>query len=187
MKRNTNYPNAMILFALAFVLALLLAAPASPVAAQHPPSQQPPLSDSVEGGIPPQVNQLIDLLDDPAVRTWMDQQRSARNPPQTSPAEPRQPQATLSTFTASRLALIRQHLQTLAAALPNLPGELRQAASVLLQDLQNRDPIVSSSCSPPASRCLGSASNGCSGTPPRVSAPACATANWNPSPSACAA
>src|SRR5690242_17129158 len=96
MKRHTNFPDAMILFAPVLVLALFLAAAASPVAAQHPPPQQPPPSNSVEGGIPPQVNQLLDLLDDPAVHTWMDQQRSARNPPQTSPAEPREPQAMLS-------------------------------------------------------------------------------------------
>jgi len=53
MKAHTNYLNAVILFALAF----LLAAATGPVAAQQP---VPP--DSVEAGIPPQVHQLIDLL-----------------------------------------------------------------------------------------------------------------------------
>src|SRR3954451_16086563 len=118
MKRHTTYPNALILFALAF----LLAAGTSPVAAQQ---------------IPPQVHQLIDLLDDPAVRAWIDQQRTAHNPPQTSPVEPQAPQATLSTFTASRLALVRQHLQALAAALPNLPGEFRQTGFVLMRELRD--------------------------------------------------
>ena len=125
MKVHTNYLNAVILFALAF----LLAAATGPVAAQQP---GPP--DSVEAGIPPQVHQLIDLLDDPAVRTWMDQQRAARNPPQTTPVDP---QATLSTSTAARVALVRQHLQSLIAALPNLPGEFRQTSSVLLGELRD--------------------------------------------------
>ena len=125
MKVHTNYLNAVILFALAF----LLAAATGPVAAQQPVSP-----DSVEAGIPPQVHQLIDLLDDPAVRTWMDQQRAARNPPQTTPVDP---QATLSTFTAARVALVRQHLQSLIAALPNLPGEFRQTSSVLLGELRD--------------------------------------------------
>lgn len=120
MKIHTNYLNAVILFALAF----LLAAATGPVAAQQP---GPP--DSVEAGIPPQVHQLIDLLDDPAVRTWMDQQRAARNPPQTTLVDP---QATLSTSITARVALVRQHLQSLIAALPTLPGEFRQTSSVLL-------------------------------------------------------
>jgi hypothetical protein len=47
MKRHTNSLNAMILFTLAF----LLAAAASPVAAQQPPSP-----GGVESGIPPQVH-----------------------------------------------------------------------------------------------------------------------------------
>ena len=136
MKRHTNYPNAMILFAQAFLpaflLTFLLAAAASPAAAQQPP---PP--NAVESGIPPQVRQLIDLLDDPAVRAWMDQRRTARNPPQTSAVEPQEPQATLSTFTASRLALVRQHLQALAAALSNLRENLRQTGSVLMRELRD--------------------------------------------------
>ena len=130
MKVHTNYLNAVILFALAF----LLAAATGPVAAQQP---VPP--DSVEAGIPPQVHQLIDLLDDPAVRTWVDRQRAARNPPQTTIVDQ---QETLSTFTTTRLALIRQHLQALIAALPNLPGELRQTSSVLLGELQDRGLIT---------------------------------------------
>jgi small-conductance mechanosensitive channel len=48
-----------------------------------------------------------------------------------------EPKAALSTFTATRLALVRQHLHALASALPNLPGEFRQAGSVLLRELQN--------------------------------------------------
>jgi moderate conductance mechanosensitive channel len=129
VKRHTNYPSAMLLFAQAFLLTFLLAAAASPATAQNPP---PP--NAVESSIPPQVHQLINLLDDPAIRTWMDQQRTAHNPPQTSAVEP---QATLSTFTASRLALVRQHLQALAAALPNLPGEFRQTGSVLMRELRD--------------------------------------------------
>ena len=125
MKVHTNYLNTVILFALAFFLAAAI----GPVAAQ-----QPKPSDNVEAGIPPQVHQLIDLLDDPAVRTWMDQQRAARNPAQTTPVDP---QATLSTSTAARVALVRQHLQSLIAALPTLPGEFRQTSSVLLGELRD--------------------------------------------------
>ena len=60
-----------------------------------------------------------------------------RKPPQWN-----RQQATLSTFTASRLALVRQHLQALAAALPNLPGELRQTGSVLMRELRDRGLIA---------------------------------------------
>jgi moderate conductance mechanosensitive channel len=130
MKVHIDHLNTMILFVLAF----LLAAATGPAAAQQPVSP-----DSVEAGIPSQVHQLIELLDDPTVRTWMDQQRAARNPPQTAPVRT---QAPLSTFTATQLVLLRQHLQTLAAALPNLPGEFRQTGSILLGELRDWELII---------------------------------------------
>jgi small-conductance mechanosensitive channel len=130
MKVHIDHLNTMILFVLAF----LLAAATGPAAAQQPVSP-----DSVEAGIPSQVHQLIELLDDPTVRTWMDQQRAARNLHQIAPVRT---QAPLSTFTATQLALLRQHIQTLAAALPTLPGEFRQTGSILLGELRDWELII---------------------------------------------
>jgi len=87
--------------------------------------------------MPWQVHELISLLEDPAVHDWIERQRTAYQQPETSSVVPPDPQDSVFTYTASSLMLIRQHLEALAAALPNLPREFRQACSVLLRELRN--------------------------------------------------
>jgi small-conductance mechanosensitive channel len=95
-----------------------------PAHAQTAPAQDPP---------PPQVQQFLQLLQDPAVRGWIDQQR------QTAPAPvATRPPATASEMMAARTADLREHLASLVAAVPRLPGEFRSAAERLLQEFQGR-------------------------------------------------
>jgi len=103
----------------AIVLLLLSCAAAAPVWAQDAPAAQ---KDT-----PPQVRQLLDLLADPAVRDWLQQQHAA----QAAAAAPASPETTPSSLLADRVAAIRQHLQTLAAALPTLPDEFERAGIIL--------------------------------------------------------
>ncbi|WP_312895191.1 mechanosensitive ion channel family protein [Microvirga sp.] len=85
---------------------------------------------------PPQVQELLRLLDDPATRTWIDQQK----PPAASPGDdtPQQPPAMNSEMLAVRVEALRAHLGSLAAALPRLPQEFRRASGLLSQELQSR-------------------------------------------------
>lgn len=85
---------------------------------------------------PPQVQELLKLLDDPATRTWIDQQRQ----PVTSPSGPKpsEPQDTGSEILAARVEALRTHLASLAAALPRLPKEAGRAGDLLSQELQRR-------------------------------------------------
>jgi moderate conductance mechanosensitive channel len=81
---------------------------------------------------PPQVQQLLQLLHDPAVRQWIDQQH------QPAPAPVMAEPATPTSRMAARTASLREHLAALAAAAPRLPSELRSAADRLLAELQGR-------------------------------------------------
>jgi hypothetical protein len=100
--------------------------------AQAPSTQNPP---------PPQVQQLLNLMQDPAVRGWIDQQQ--KSSPVIAEQSPAATRTTASEMTgsemmAARTASMRDHLAALAAAAPRLPGEFRNAADRLLAELRGR-------------------------------------------------
>jgi len=95
--------------------------------AQAPATPSPP---------PPQVQQLLNLLQDPAVRGWIDQQQPAATPTLAGPPP------TASEMMAARTANMREHLASLAAAAPRLPGEFRSAADRLLAELRGHRPVA---------------------------------------------
>jgi len=78
------------------------------------------------------VQGFAKLLDDHAVRSWLEQARSEQGAAAPSGG------TTDSVQIASRLSEVRQHLSTMAAALPRFPGELRRASNLLLQELKDR-------------------------------------------------
>src|SRR5918993_2790915 len=125
MQSDRNAPARLLcsLALLFFVLAGSLSANAQAPAAQSPP--------------PPQVQQLLNLLQDPAVRGWIDQQQQpAPGPPPTAS------EMTASEMMAARTASLREHLAGLAAAAPRLPSEFRSAADRLLAELHGRRPVA---------------------------------------------
>lgn len=85
---------------------------------------------------PPQVQQLLQLLQDPAVRAWIDQQHPTALTPVPGKAEHAAP--TFSTMMVARTESMRAHLAALAAAAPRLPSEFRTAADHLLAELHGR-------------------------------------------------
>src|SRR5688500_16699328 len=88
---------------------------------------------------PPQVQELLKLLEDPATRTWIAQQKQATAPGEAPPQQtPQQPRDTNSEMLASRGEALRTHLASLVAAVPRLPHEVTRAANLLAQELQSR-------------------------------------------------
>ncbi|SCX82584.1 mechanosensitive ion channel family protein [Microvirga guangxiensis] len=85
---------------------------------------------------PPQVQELLKLLDDPATRTWIDQQRQSAAPPREPTSS--EPQGMDSQMLATRVEALRAHLAALAAAVPRLPQEAARAADLLAQELRSR-------------------------------------------------
>ncbi|MFO1072579.1 MAG: mechanosensitive ion channel family protein [Geminicoccaceae bacterium] len=105
----------------AWALVSCLATLAGPVAAAAAPA--PPT--------PEQVRALTQLLADPAVRQWLQQQAEA------APAAPPEEQLAdgLSQLASARVEIWRSHIEELKAALPRLPGELAAAVATLAADL----------------------------------------------------
>nr|WP_279306588.1 mechanosensitive ion channel family protein [Microvirga solisilvae] len=81
---------------------------------------------------PPQIQELLRLLDDPASRAWIDQQR------QVAAVSKQEPQGSGAEMLMLRVEAMRTHLSALAAATPRLPEEARQAGNLLSQELQSR-------------------------------------------------
>ena len=105
-----------------FALAVLLGS-AAPVLAQD---QTQPASEAP----PHQVELLLDLLRDPAVQKWLEQQPTAGAAAEAEQPAPTQ-QASAGGYFAQRLEYLRNNLQLLAAARHKLPGELERARIIL--------------------------------------------------------
>ncbi len=132
--------------------ALIVAAPAamaqSPSAAPSAPVAAPTAAPTAEAP-PERVRQLLDLLADPTVQAWIDARRlpspAAPTPataaPSAAPALPAMAQHvedTLWTGIAARISFVRQHLEALVRAIPNVPADLAGAWAILQLELQQR-------------------------------------------------
>lgn len=76
------------------------------------------------------VEELFRLLEDPEVRAWLEESRRAAAPPAAE-----QPAMSVmgnpGGYLADRVAAIRQHIDGLLAAIPEMPREVAQAGTVL--------------------------------------------------------
>jgi len=122
---------------LGFVLLLGMAAPA---AAQQDQAQQ-----DAAGAPPHQVELLLDLLRDPAVQQWLEQQptigEAAEAQAQSAaPAAP--PPPSMAGYFAQRLQYLRDNLALLAAARHKLPAELERARIILSLEFQEHGLIA---------------------------------------------
>jgi small-conductance mechanosensitive channel len=106
----------------------LLLSVAGPAAAQQEQGQD------AAGQPPQQVELLLDLLRDPAVQQWLEQQPTIGDAAeaQAQPAAPAAPQQqSMAGYFAQRLVYLRNNLQLLAAARHKLPAELERAGIIL--------------------------------------------------------
>ena len=94
-----------------------------PVAAETPP--------------PAKVEQLLDILSDPEVRTWLEAQSKSL------PAVAPQPEAARDgAMMSSGLAMIRSHAEGLIRAFPALPAQFERARNILLAEFQDEGLFV---------------------------------------------
>jgi small-conductance mechanosensitive channel len=118
----------------AWLLAIVLATTAlGPVAMAATKTAVPAATESAEP--PPQVQALLNLLADPAVRAWLEKQKPGAAPSPGSDAP--QPQSA-SAFLAERVRAIRAHLESLVEAGPRLPAELSEAGTILYLEFEER-------------------------------------------------
>ena len=114
-------------------LAVLLGS-AAPVLAQE---QAQPASEAP----PHQVELLLDLLRDPAVQKWLEQQPTVGAAAEAEVPAPAQ-QASAGGYFAQRLEYLRNNLQLLAAARHKLPGELERAWIILSLEFEEHGLIA---------------------------------------------
>src|SRR5260370_8939321 len=83
---------------------------------------------------PPKVHELLDILADPAVQTWLARQRAGATA--SAEAVRATEEGTVAGHFAGRVAAIREHMAALAAAPPHLPPEFKRPAAPLFSELQ---------------------------------------------------
>jgi small-conductance mechanosensitive channel len=105
------------------ILALAVAGPASAAAPE-------PAKPDAAAPQPAKVQELMKLLDDPAVRGWLKGQLD-QAPQQSTPSA----EDTVSAMVDARVAAMRSHVRDLAGEIPQFPAELAQAGQRLSADL----------------------------------------------------
>ncbi len=80
---------------------------------------------------PAPVQDFVKLLDDPAVKAWLQRARSGEAAPATPAAAP-------PNRMSGRLDEVRAHLRAIAAALPRLPDEARRSSGLLMREVSER-------------------------------------------------
>lgn len=134
LKQRESAQNGLKSTVLSLLRVLALTMLAQTVVGVPPSAAQ---STSPQEAPPPQVQQLLKLLHDPAVRTWMDQHQTPAIPT-ASAVEP----ATASKMMADRIAGLKEHFSSLAATMPRLPDEFRGAMDRLLDEHRGRSPFA---------------------------------------------
>ncbi len=102
-------------------------------------AQQEP--ESTPATPPHQVELLLDLLRDPAVQQWLEQQPKPAEKAE-APAAPAPQQQSMTGYFAQRLEYLRNNLALLAAARHKLPGELERARIILSLEFEEHGLIA---------------------------------------------
>jgi len=94
----------------------------------------PSAAQTSGGEVPPNVRELVRLLDDPAVKEWLKTQGVTTPAAAATPADAAS--ASPSGYLARRIAAFHQHLDDLVQAWPTLPDQFAMAAATLGSELQ---------------------------------------------------
>jgi moderate conductance mechanosensitive channel len=109
---------------------ILSVAVVSGAAAAAPAANRSP-SAGVEAN-PPQIQQLLTLLADPKVQTWLKQQNEAKA---ATASQQDIGEESVSRALDSRLAAIREHIVALTRAVPDLPNQFERGRALVTADL----------------------------------------------------
>src|SRR4051794_23578393 len=105
-------------------------------------AQQPVSSQEAAVAKPPspEVQEFVRLLDNPAVRTWLEAAKGTPDgaPPVRAAVPPSNEDAALTQGMANHLSDVREHLHAVAAALPRFPEEARQASARVMGEINRR-------------------------------------------------
>ena len=117
------------------VLATWLAS-SPPVAGQEPSPSSPA---SAAEPTPAQVQELLRLLADPALRGWIERAAAAQPDATALAGEPEDDG--LQPFIRRRLAALRANIQSLVGAVPQVPAEIAKAGAMLEREMMTAGPL----------------------------------------------
>lgn len=99
------------------------------VFAQTAPAAEPP--------VPAKVDQFLQLLSDPEVKTWLENE--LRKPaPQGNPVSSPETAPMAKSMVSSSLDRTKHHVEQIAKTIPDLPRQFMQARSIVMQELSER-------------------------------------------------
>jgi len=129
------------------LLILLLICGATPASAQGANPQDMPQHGAISGAAQQKIEELLQLLQDPGVRDWIEDRQQHKAQAATSAENP--PDGSASTDgmifeLADWEARVRNRIQTLIRTIPRIPGEFRAAVLRLRGDAINSDfiPVI---------------------------------------------
>ena len=117
------------------VLATWLAS-SPPVAGQEPSPSSPA---SAAEPTPAQVQELLRLLADPALRGWIERAAAAQPAATALAGEPEDDG--VQPFIRRRLAALRANIQSLVGAVPQVPAEIAKAGAMLEREMMTAGPL----------------------------------------------
>ncbi|MHC1549918.1 mechanosensitive ion channel family protein [Phyllobacterium sp. K27] len=87
---------------------------------------------------PAKVNQLIQLLSDPEVKTWLEKELA--KPETSASADAQSPETSTmpKSMVSSSLENVKQHIERTAKTIPDLPRQFTQARSTVMSELSDR-------------------------------------------------
>jgi small-conductance mechanosensitive channel len=131
-----------ILFAL-IASFFLGAAPCFPKDASAPRESPSPAAGAAGAELPPKVRELLDLMNDPQVRGWLDQRKGGASP-HSDPASAEAPAALHGDPIGlgqliGHLAQMQAHFKKLIAAVPNVPGDFGVVGAMLASAFEKQE------------------------------------------------
>lgn len=124
----TVLPSSLLKILISFFAALFLLT--SSVFAQTAPTAEPPA--------PAKVDQFIQLLSDPEVKTWLEKELAKPESPVASGAETSEPAPMAKSMVSSSLDNVKLHIERTARTIPDLPRQFAQARSTVMSELSDR-------------------------------------------------
>ncbi|MGN7771956.1 mechanosensitive ion channel domain-containing protein [Phyllobacterium sp. 22552] len=102
----------------------------SPVFAQSAPAAEPTT--------PTKVDQFIQLLSDPEVKTWLEKELAKPAPPVATGTVTPESATMTKSMVSSSLDTVKQHIERTARTIPDLPRQFMQARSTIMSELSDR-------------------------------------------------
>ncbi|EJN03096.1 mechanosensitive ion channel family protein [Phyllobacterium sp. YR531] len=124
----TAFHSSLLKTLIGIFAALLLMT--SHVLAQTAPAEAPPA--------PAKIDQFIQLLSDPEVKTWLEKELAKPDAPASADTQSPETNPMAKSMVSSSLDNVKLHIERTARTIPDLPRQFMQARSTVMSELSDR-------------------------------------------------